>query len=66
MVVGERYEESPTTDLQFPLPDDLINYTRSENISTITIPPSLIQERLEEAEDGGRSHNIMPKLYVTI
>ena len=57
VVVGKKYEEPPTTDLQFPLPADLINYTRSENISTITIPPSLVQERLKEAGDGGRPYN---------
>ena len=53
VVVGERYEKPPTTDLQFPLSDDLINYTMSDNISTITISPSVIQERLKsEVNDG--------------
>ena len=54
VVVGEQYQESPATELHFPLPADLVNYTRSENISTITVPPSLIQERLEEVGEGGR------------
>lgn len=53
MVVGEQYKEPPTTDLHFPLPTDLVNYTTSEDILTITIPPSLVQERLEAVGDNG-------------
>ena len=53
MLVGEHYEEPPTTDLHFPLPIDLVNYTRSEDISTITVPLSLVQERLQEAGGSG-------------
>ena len=52
VVVGEQYGEPPSIDLQFPLPDDLVNYTSSENTSTITIPSSLIEERLRETENG--------------
>ena len=55
VVVGEQYKESPITNLRFPLPADLVNYTRSEDISTITVPQSLIQERLEEVGENGRS-----------
>ena len=54
VVVGKQYEQPPTTDLQFPLSDDLINYTKSDNISTITIPPSVVQERLKSAGDDGK------------
>ena len=53
VVVGEQYHEPPTVDLQFPLSADLINFTSSKNISTITIPPSLIVARLKELGDGG-------------
>lgn len=54
VVVGEQYSESPIVDLQFPLPADLVNYTNSRNISSITIPSSLVRERLEELEGGGK------------
>ena len=40
-------------NLQFPISADLVNYTKSKNISTIIIPPSLVQERLEELGEGG-------------
>ena len=53
VVVGEQYHEPPITDLQFPLSADLINYTSSKNISTVTIPPSLIKERLKELGGNG-------------
>jgi C4-type Zn-finger protein len=52
VVLGEQYREPPSIDLQFPLPDDLVNYTSSQNSTTITIPSSLIEERLREAENG--------------
>ena len=51
--VGEQYEETPTDDLHFPLSADLVNYTRSEDISTIIVPLSLVQEQLQEAGDHG-------------
>lgn len=54
VVVGEQYKKPPTTDLQFPLSDDLINYTKSDNILTITIPSSVVQERLKLAGDDGK------------
>jgi hypothetical protein len=67
VVVGEQYEKPPTTDLQFPLADDLINYTQSDNISTIKIPLSVIQERLNTAKDDGKLpwyHALPGILYV--
>ena len=53
VVAGEQYREPPTIDLQFPLPDDLVNYTSSKNTSSITVPSSLVEQRLREAENGG-------------
>ena len=57
MVVGEQYQEPPTIDIQFPLESDLVNYTRKGNLNfqSITIPSSLVQERLKEAGNDGRS-----------
>ena len=48
VVVGEQHHKPPTSDLQFPLSADLVNFTRGKDITTIIIPPSLVRERLRE------------------
>lgn len=53
VVVGQRYQNPPKIDLRFPFSPDLINYTSSQNISTITIPASLVRERLDKMGDNG-------------
>ena len=53
VVVGEKYREPPSANLQFPTPADLVNYTNSTNTSTITIPSSLVKERLREVGNDG-------------
>ena len=54
VVAGEQYSETPNTDIQFPTPADLVNYTLSENTSAITIPSSVVKKRLEEMRDDGK------------
>ena len=51
VVAGEQYHETPPTDLQFPTPADLVNFTNSKNSSAIIIPSSVVKERLG---DGGK------------
>ena len=48
VVSTEQYEDPPLLDLRFPDELDLINYTMRGDISEISIPPSLVQERLGE------------------
>ena len=55
VVSTEQYQDPPLFDLQFPDKKDLINYTKSGDISKITIPPSLVQERLGERTSAGIS-----------
>ena len=64
VIVGEQYETPPSADLQFPLIDDLINYTHSDNISTIKIPPSVIQERLNMVENNGKLQFMVPHVSI--
>ena len=54
VVVGEQYNEPPSNDLHFPIPADLVNYTNNTNTLTITIPSSLVEERLWEMGDNGK------------
>ena len=49
----EQYDDPPLFDLRFPNELDLINYTMRGDISEITIPPSLVQERLRERITNG-------------
>lgn len=56
VVVGEQYQEPPIIDIQFPNDSDLVNYTRNENVQFITIPSSLIKEKLKEAGNNGIDH----------
>ena len=53
VVSTEQYQEPPLFDLRFPDKLDLINYTMNGEISEITIPPSLVQERLGEMTSNG-------------
>ena len=53
VVSTEQYEDPPLFDLRFPDELDLINYTMRGDISDITIPPSLVQERLGERTTNG-------------
>ena len=41
----EQYLDPPLYDLRFPDKQDLVNYTKSKDISEITIPSSFIKER---------------------
>ena len=60
VVTGNRYGETPPTDIKFPMPADLVNYTvRSKDFSKIAIPPSLVQERMDQMRDNGKSMNIL-------
>ena len=54
VVVGEQYREAPTTDLRFPTTADLVNFTDSKESSAITIPSSVVNERLGKMGDGGK------------
>ena len=54
VVTGNRYREPPVSAVRFPIPDDLVNYTKdSMDSAQINLPPSLIQERMTEMDDNG-------------
>ena len=60
VVTGNRYGEIPPTDIKFPMPADLVNYTvGSKDFSKIAIPPSLVQERMDQMRDNGKNMNIL-------
>ena len=53
-MTGNRYREPPVSAVRFPIPDDLVNYTKgSMDSAQINLPPSLIQERMTEMDDNG-------------
>ena len=52
VVSAEQYAEPPLADLHFPNKEDLVNYTKSKDMSEITIPSTLVREKLEEENDG--------------
>ena len=53
-MTGNQYREPPVSAVRFPIPDDLVNYTKgSMDSAQINLPPSLIQERMTEMEDNG-------------
>lgn len=57
VVTGNQYRDPPpSTMLRFPIGADLVNYTkRNRDFSEINIPPSLIQERMDEMDDNGET-----------
>ena len=46
----------PSSDLKFPNKKDLVNYTKAENVAEITIPRSLVEEKLEYMGEAGKSN----------
>ena len=55
VVNGNQYSEPPSSAIKFPIAADLVNYTKNiKHVSEITIPPSLVQERMEEKENNGK------------
>ena len=56
VVSAEQYAEPPSADLHFPNKEDLINYTKSKDMSEIIIPSTLVREKLEEENDGKCMH----------
>ena len=56
VVSAEQYAEPPSADLHFPNKDDLVNYTKSKDMSEITIPSTLVREKLEEVNEGKCMH----------
>lgn len=54
VVTGNQYREPPSSAIRFPIAADLVNFTKgSRDISEVTVPPSLIQERMTEMNDNG-------------
>ena len=56
VVSAEQYAGPPSADLHFPNKDDLVNYTKSKDMSEITIPSTLVREKLEEVNEGKYMH----------
>ena len=54
-ITGRQYNRSPSADIHFPNPSDLINFTKSDNTSSIRIPQIPIREKFEELKEGGKS-----------
>jgi hypothetical protein len=53
-----QYRQSPAGVIQFPMEADLINFTRVRNLeASITIPQSLIQERMNNGSELIRHHS---------
>ena len=65
VVSGNQYSEPPSSAIEFPIAADLVNYTKNiKDVSEITIPPSLVQERMEKMDNNGKItsvdlHNIL-------
>ena len=65
VVTGKQYSEPPSSAIKFPIAADLVNYTKNiKDVSEITIPPSLVQERTEKMDNNGKItsvdlHNIL-------
>ena len=46
----EQISETPLSGLRFPTSDDLVNYTASNTQSEVTVPVSVVEERLQDKE----------------
>lgn len=57
VVSTEQYVDPPLYDLRFPDKKDLVNYTKSKDISEITIPSSFVKERDQEMNKNGEYNN---------
>ena len=54
-MTGNQYREPPASAVRFPIAPDLVNYTKGSMDSTqISLPPSLIQERMAEMDNNGK------------
>ena len=53
-ITGKLYNGPPSTDVYFPDPLDLMNYTKNDNTSRIRIPLTLIMEKFEQLKEGGK------------
>lgn len=59
-----RYNQPPSNVVQFPTKADLINFTKVGNSqASITIPQSLIQERMSDGSELKQRHSGMNALY---
>ena len=59
VVSAEQYAEPPSADLHFPNKDDLVNYTKSKDMSEIIIPSTLVKEKLQEGNGGKCIHDLL-------
>ena len=54
VVSTEQYAEKlPSSDIQFPDKNDLVNYTKTKDIAEIIIPKSLVEEKLNDMKETG-------------
>ena len=54
VVSTEQYSKGfPSKEVRFPDMKDLSNYTKKKEVSEIVIPPSLIEEKLNQVDESG-------------
>ena len=67
VVTGNQYSEPPSSAIKFPIAADLVNYTKNiKEVSEINIPPSLVQERMEEMDDNGELTVLELHIFVIV
>ena len=65
VVSAEQYaEKSPSSDLRFPDKNDLVNYTKTEDIAEIVIPQSLVEEKLNNVKDTSEYKILIVSYYI--
>ena len=61
VVKSMQFRDIPSSEVEFPINNDLVNFSKRADSSSIKIPISLIQERMEA--DSENQKFIMPDLY---